>query len=91
LPPDVNPLKLVMRSNDVLATLDLLKQGVRVGPLPHFIAKEEKKLKVLALKPVIPAMPVWLLSHADMRRVNRVSAFTAFIVEELRKQLGYHP
>jgi len=90
LSPDTNPLKLVMRSNDVLATLDLLKQGLGVGRLPHFIAREEKSLKQLVFKNTIPATPVWLLTHADMRFVNRVSVFTAFLSEEFRKQLGYY-
>jgi DNA-binding transcriptional LysR family regulator len=90
LPPGINPLKLIMRSNDVLATLDLLKQGLGVGRLPHFIAREEKKLKQLEFKHAIQAIPVWMLTHADMRRVNRISVFTAFVVDELRSQLGYH-
>lgn len=89
LPAAIAPLKLVMRSNDVLATLDLIKQGLGVGRLPHFIARQEKSLSALDFKHAIPATPVWLLTHADMRQVNRVSVFTAFILEEFRQRLGY--
>lgn len=89
LPADINPLQLVMRSNDVLATLDLVKQGFGVGRLPCFMGAKEQTLRQLDLPHGIPAVPIWMLTHADMRRVNRVSAFTAYIVEALRKQLGY--
>ena len=91
LPSDLNPLRLVARSNDVLATRDLLKQGMGVGRLPSFMGDSEKKLQQLELSRSIPAVPIWLLSHADMRRVSRISVFTAFLVEEFRQQLGYAP
>jgi len=89
LPEDLHPIHLVMRSNDVLATLDMLKQGFGVGRLPCFMGDAEKGLQQFKSNHRIPGMPVWLLTHADMRRVNRVSVFTAFVVEELRKQLHY--
>ena len=88
LPPDINPLQLVMRTNDVFVTLDALKQGLGVGRLPCFMGEGEKELQQLELKHAIPAMPVWMLTHVDMRRVNRVSVFTAFIVEEFRSQFA---
>lgn len=89
LPPDINPLALVMRTNDVFATLDVLKQGLGVGRLPTFMGDSEKQLQQLEFKHSIPAIPIWLLTHADMRRVNRISVLTAFVVEELRQQFGY--
>ena len=90
LPDNIESLNLVMRTNDVLATLDVIKQGLGVGRLPMFIGNAEKQLKQLTFKHTLAEMPVWLLTHADMRRVNRVSVFTSFIVEALRKQFHYH-
>ena len=89
LPEQIEPLKRVMRSNDVFATLDLLKLGLGVGRLPCFIGDKEKALLQLKYKHEIPTAPLWLLTHADMRRVRRVSVFTAFVVEELRRVLNY--
>ena len=88
LPAGIGPLKLVMRSNDVLATVDLVKQGFGVGRLPHFLAREQKKLQQLELEHSIPAVPVWMLTHADLRRVNRITAFSRFIVDEFRARLN---
>ena len=89
LPTNIEPLQLVMRTNDVLATVDLLNQGLGVGRLPTFIGDAEKKLARLKIKNHLPEVPAWLLTHVDMRRVSRVSVFTALVVDDLRKILHY--
>ena len=86
LPPTVDPLRLVMSSNDVLPTFDLLKQGLGVGRLPRFMGDRESTLRRLETGHVIPAVPIWLLTHADIRKVNRISVFTTYIADEFRKQ-----
>jgi len=88
LPPDLNPLKLVMRTDDVQATLDLLNLGLGVGRLPSFLARQEQNLQQLKFSQPIPQAPVWMLTHADMRRVNRISAFTSFVAEAFRERLA---
>jgi len=89
LPDNIESLQLVMRTNDVLATVDGIKLGIGVGRLPDFMADTDKKLKRLDTSNRIPKIPVWLLTHVDMRRVNRMSVFTSFIVEKMRKKLNY--
>lgn len=89
LPKTLSPLRLIMRTNDVLATVEILKQGLGIGRLPCFIGDKESRLEKMEISHTIPFMPVWLLTHTDLRRVNKVSVFTAFMVEELRTQLGY--
>ena len=78
-----------MRSNEVLATLDAIQQGLGVGRLPTLIDDTDKNLTKLEFNNSIPASSVWLLTHVDMRRVNRISAFTSFLVEEIRAKLNY--
>lgn len=89
LPENVEPLHLVMRSNQVLATLDAIEEGLGVGRLPCFIGDTGNKLTKLKLNKEVSGVPVWLLTHVDLRRVNRMSVFTSFMVEEMRKQLNY--
>lgn len=88
LPDSYADLQLVMRSNDVMATLEMIKQGLGVGRLPCVVGDAEPGLQKMAFNHYIPSAPVWLLTHADMRRVNRVKVFNAFIAEELRRQLN---
>ena len=89
LPDNIEPLQLVMRTNEILATVDALNQGLGVGRLFTVIGDAEKKLVRLKFKNHLSDFPVWLLTHVDMRRVSRVSVFTSFVVEEMRKRLKY--
>jgi len=90
LPDDIEPLNLVMRSNEVLATYDAIQQGLGVGRLPTFIGDADNTLTKLKLNQTIPSVPIWLLTHVDMRRVNRVKVFTSFVLEEMRSVLNYN-
>ena len=89
LPGGIEPIQLVMRCNEVLATMDAIQQGLGVGRLPAFIGDTNSKLKQLKFSQKITSVPVWLLSHEDMRRVNRMRVFTSFLVEEMRGLLNY--
>lgn len=89
LPENIEPLQLVIRTNEVLSTLDAIQQGLGVGRLPSFIGDAENKLSLLNTEHDLPTTPVWLLTHVDMRRVNRMSVFTSFLVEEMRNRLNY--
>jgi len=88
LPASLTNLQLVMRTNDVMASLELLRQGLGVGRLPCVVGDAEENLRRLPLQHSLPAAPVWLLTHADLRRVNRIRVFTAFVADEIRRQLG---
>ncbi len=90
LPEDIVSLHLVIRTNEVLATLDAIQQGMGVGRLPNFIGDTDDKLKQLNFDQKISGVPIWLLTHVDMRRVNRMSVFTSFVVEEMRARLKYN-
>lgn len=88
LPESYANLQLVARTNDVLATLDLLKQGLGIGRLPTLMGDSEESLQQITLSHPLPSAPVWLLTHIDMRRVNRVRVFNEFIAEQLRSRLN---
>jgi len=89
LPPEFESLHLVMRTNQVLATYDAIQQGLGVGRLPTFIGDNDNTLSELKTDYKIPGVPVWLLSHVEMRHVNRVAVFTSFVVDEMRNKLNY--
>jgi len=89
IPEKFDQLRLVIRTNEVLSTLDAIQQGLGVGRLPSFIGDAENKLSQLNTKHELSMVPVWLLTHVDMRRVNRMSVFTSFLVEEIRNSLDY--
>jgi DNA-binding transcriptional LysR family regulator len=82
------PLKLRMRTNDVLVTLDAVKAGLGVGRLATFIGDAEYNLQKVTNLPEIPLVPMWILSHPDMRQVSRINTFTRFMSEKIRPYLS---
>ena len=67
-----------------------VKSGVGIGPLPTAIADAEQDL-VRVLGPIPELARSWrLLTHPDLRRTPRISAFFDFIIEE-REALEIDP
>ena len=71
------------RNNSVLGVLHAVKSGIGLAPLPTTIADMEDDL-VQVLPPVQELARGWyLLTHPDLRRTPRISAFFDFVVEKL--------
>lgn len=87
LPKKYQSLCLVMRTNEVLATAEAIKAGLGVGRLPRIVGDAEKQLTEFDVEHQVPQLPIWLLTHVDMRRVNRVNVFNSFVVDEVRSRL----
>lgn len=83
-----DPLELVMRTNDVLATAAAIRHGLGVGRLPTFVGDALPELKRFDDTPALPGRPLWLLTHPNLRRLNRVRAFNTFLTEMLPEQLS---
>jgi DNA-binding transcriptional LysR family regulator len=74
--------KMSARNNSVLGLVSAVKSGVGVGPLPTALGDAEGDL-VRVLGPIPALTRSWrLLTHPDLRRTPRVSAFFDFIIEE---------
>ena len=81
------PIELVMRTNDVLATTTAIKNGLGVGRLPRFVGDSISELTCFNNAPKLPKIPLWLLTHVDMRRVSRVKVFNTFLAENIKKSI----
>jgi DNA-binding transcriptional LysR family regulator len=74
--------KISARNNSVLGLVYAVKSGIGVGPLPTAIADAEPDL-VRVLGPIPQLARSWrLLTHPDLRRTPRISAFFDFVIEE---------
>lgn len=70
------------RNNSVLGLVYAVKSGVGIGALPTAIADAEPDL-VRVLGPIPELARSWrLLTHPDLRRTPRISAFFDFAIEE---------
>jgi DNA-binding transcriptional LysR family regulator len=70
------------RNNSVLGLVYAVKSGIGLGPLPTALGDAEPDL-VRVLGPIPELSRSWrLLTHPDLRRAPRISAFFDFIIEE---------
>jgi len=81
------PIQLLMRTNDVIATTAAVKNGLGVGRLPRLIGEAMPQLVRFEDTPILPNIPLWLLTHVDMRRVSRVKVFNAFLADKIKEAL----
>ncbi len=65
----------------------MLRTGIGVGVLPTFM--EAKHPELVAVSEPIPelALPVWMITHPDLRRTARVRAFMQFVGDALAERL----
>ncbi|HEY8566098.1 MAG TPA: LysR family transcriptional regulator [Beijerinckiaceae bacterium] len=75
---------VVARNNSVLGLVYAVKSGIGIAPMPTALGDAEEDL-VRVLGPVPELARSWrLLAHPDVKRTPRVSAFFAFIGDELQ-------
>jgi DNA-binding transcriptional LysR family regulator len=73
---------MAARNNSVLGLVSSVRSGVGVGPLPTALGDAEPDL-VRVLGPIPALTRSWrLLTHPDLRRTPRISAFFDFITGE---------
>jgi DNA-binding transcriptional LysR family regulator len=70
------------------AAAAMLRTGVGIGILPSFMAARHPEL--MAVSDVIPDMsvPVWMLTHPDLRKTARVRVFMSFVGDALVRRLA---
>lgn len=65
----------------------MLRTGIGIGVLPTFMAAQHPEL--VAVSEVIPELevPVWMLTHPDLRQTARVRAFMQHVGDALSRRL----
>ena len=82
------PSQVRVRVDIFNAVAAMLRTGVGVGVLPTFMA--ERLPELVPVSEVIPEMsvPLWMLTHPDLRETARVRAFMRFVGDALSKRLA---
>jgi DNA-binding transcriptional LysR family regulator len=70
------------------AVAAMLRTGIGVGILPTFM--EDKHPELVPVSELIPelSVPVWMLTHPDLRETARVRAFMRFVGDALSRRLA---
>ncbi|HRF63325.1 MAG TPA: LysR family transcriptional regulator [Candidatus Competibacter sp.] len=77
----IPPERIVLRLNNLLHKIAVVKAGHGIAPLLCFLAEREPDLIRLTEPEPLFDTDIWLLSHPDLRRVARVRAFMEFITQ----------
>jgi DNA-binding transcriptional LysR family regulator len=82
------PEQVRVRVDIFNAVAAMLRTGVGVGLLPTFM--EERHPELVAVSDPIPELdlPLWLLTHPDLRQTARVRAFMKFVGDALAERLA---
>lgn len=83
LAANVEPARIAMRLDSLVAMVDAVAAGVGVGMLLTPLADARSEL--VQLEPPLPALDtqLWVLTHPDLKHVARVRAFTDHLFDAL--------
>lgn len=70
--------------NDMAAAHGLVRSGLGATVMACFLGDTDPELTRLPNVPLMPYVDVWVLTHADLKHVPRISAFTRFVSDRLR-------
>ncbi|WP_426954512.1 LysR family transcriptional regulator [Muricoccus radiodurans] len=75
----VPPERMVLRTNTMAALHEAARAGLGAAVLSCLVAEADPALRRVPAPRAMPAMPLWLLYHEDLRRSPRVRAAVAFV------------
>ncbi|MEM8656248.1 MAG: LysR family transcriptional regulator [Pseudomonadota bacterium] len=75
-----------MHLDDMVAMIGALRAGLGASRVPCILGDTDPELARVPGLPLFPYPPIWVLTHADLRAVPRIAAFTEFISGALRKK-----
>jgi len=71
------------RSDDQVAVLEALAAGVGIGFAPRYFAARVPQLVRILPEVAIPPLPMWLVTHRELRTSARIRAVLDFLAQEL--------
>ncbi len=71
------------RFDSLIGKFGAVRAGMGVGFLPHFLALSDPALVCLQSRPQKWTLDLWLLTHPDLRQMNRIKSFTRCALDVL--------
>lgn len=76
---------IAMSFDDMAAMLGAVQAGIGVTRMPCFIGDQTPDLVRLPGIPLMPYLSIWVLTHADLRKVARIATFMRFVGDRLQQ------
>lgn len=77
----------VFRTDDLMAYWGAVRAGVGIGFISDYLARTDKELVPVLQMMKIPALPVWLAVHREIRTSRRIRAVYDYLSDQLPKAL----
>ena len=78
---DLQSSSFCARTDDLIAYWELLRAGLGIGFVPHFMARTDAAVLPLLPDLRIPPLPMWLVVHRELRSSPRIRAVYDFLAE----------
>lgn len=75
------------RTDDRMAYWKAVQAGLGIGCIPDFLAQSDNQIVPLLPMVKIPALPIWLTVHREIRTSQRIRAVYDFLAQALPKAL----
>lgn len=72
-----------VRTDHQIAYFELVKAGAGIGFVAHFLAAGHSELRRILPDVTIPALPIWLASHRELRTSQRIRRVMDFLYERI--------
>ena len=72
-----------LRCDDQVACWQFLNQAAGIGFAPNYLAKRKPKLTKIGEQFPIPPLPIWLVTHKEVKTNRRIRMVFDFLAEEL--------
>jgi DNA-binding transcriptional LysR family regulator len=77
--------RAALRADSLLGMVDAVREGIGLGMLLCLLAERDSDLVRLAPPPAELDTQVWILTHPDLRRVQRIKALTDHLYATLKR------
>ena len=79
-------VRIVATSDDMVTAMQMVRAGLGISRMPKVLGEAIKGVSRIKALDWDPYVPLWLLTHADLRKTPRVESFMQFIGERIAKR-----
>lgn len=79
-------LRFALQSDSLLVRQSAVRAGIGIGPLHRWIGDSEASLTRVLPNLALPPLPIWLTSHADLKRSRRLRMVFDHIADGLKER-----
>lgn len=79
----LDPSRIALRTDDMIAYWSAVRAGVGIGFVARYMLREDSAVQAVLPELPLPALPVWLVVHREIRSVRRVRAVYDALAREL--------